>query len=229
MSVKYHDANVGVTLGGGGGGGGQTLIGVYQVGYFGSAGGTTATSLTVDINGYSGMYALISVMHRDTLTAPADCTLLDFTSYDGGQSLTQYVSVFKCPIDSSAKSLTFTQASSARISATVWALDNDFSLSKTGTYTFQYYMSALTISTNSLSFITFSAPYAQTTTSRRVWGVSDGAWLLQPMQTEYQLRHFSGIIPPSTTLKNSTLQQAASASFTVTSEAEVVVYTVSAA
>ena len=208
------------------GGGGASNIEVSQVGAFGGGAMNAVSSLTVTINGYSGSYALISVCHRDTVTTPAGCTLLDFTTYTS-ESTTNYTSVYKCAVDGAAKSITFTQASSARIGATVWVLDRDFTLTKTRTAEFGYYTSELSIESQALTYFTFSAPLAQDSGSS--WAISDGAWLCQVFPNAKQLRHFTGFIGPANQTRTSKIKQGTTASSQATSEAQVCVYTVTEA
>ena len=211
----------------GGGGGGASNIEVRQVGAFGGGAMNAASSLTVTINGYSGSYALISVCHRDTVATPAGCTLLDFTTYTSA-TFTNYTSVFKCAVDSAAKSITFTQASSARIGATVWVLDRDFTLTKTRTAEFGYYRSELSVESQALTYFTFSAPTAQTSGSAS-WAVSDGAWLCQALPTAQQLRHFTGFIGPADQTRTSKIKQGTTESTLAIADAQVCVYTVTEA
>lgn len=208
------------------GGGGASNIEVRQVGAFGSGAMDAKSSLTVTINGYSGSYALISVCHRDTVTTPAGCTLLDFATY-ATKEITNYTSVYKCAVDSAAKSITFTQASSARIGATVWVLDRDFTLTKTRTAEFEYYTSELSIESQALTYFTFSAPFAQD--SGRSWAISDGAWLCQVFPNAQQLRHFTGFIGPANQTRTSKIKQGTTASPLSISEAQVCVYMVTEA
>lgn len=212
------------------GGGGASNIEVRQVGAFGGSAMNAASSLTVTINGYSGSYALISVCHRDTVATPAGCTLLDFTTYTSA-TFTNYTSVFKCAVDSAAKSITFTQASSARIGATVWVLDRDFTLTKTRTAEFGesgYYRSELSVESQALTYFTFSAPTAQNEGSAS-WAVSDGAWLCQAFPNAKQLRHFTGFIGPADQTRTSKIKQGTTQSPLAISDAQVCVYTVTEA
>ena len=210
-----------------GGGGGASNIEVRQVGAFGGGAMNAASSLTVTINGYSGSYALISVCHRDTVATPAGCTLLDFTTYTSA-TFTNYTSVFKCAVDSAAKSITFTQASSVRIGATVWVLDRDFTLTKTRTAEFGYYISELSVESQALTYFTFSAPTAQNEGTAS-WAVSDGAWLCQAFPNARQLRHFTGFIGPADQTRTSKIKQGTTESNPATATAQVCVYTVTEA
>lgn len=208
-------------------GGGASNIEVRQVGAFGGGAMNAASSLTVTINGYSGSYALISVCHRDTVTTPAGCTLLDFTTYTS-ETFTNYTSVYKCAVDSAAKSITFTQASSARIGATVWVLDRNFTLTKTRTAEFGYYTSELSVESQALTYFTFSAPTTQTSGSAS-WAVSDGAWLCQALPPAQQLRHFTGIIGPADQTRTSKIKEGTTISVLAAATAQVCVYTVTEA
>ena len=203
------------------------ILEVRQVGAFGGGAMNAASSLTVTINGYSGSYALISVCHRDTVATPAGCTLLDFTTYTS-ETFTNYTSVYKCSVDSAAKSITFTQASSARIGATVWVLDRDFTLTKTRTAEFGYYTSELSVESQALTYFTFSAPTTQTSGSAS-WAVSDGAWLCQALPTAQQLRHFTGFIGPADQTRTSKIKQGTTQSALAAATAQVCVYTVTEA
>lgn len=207
----------------GSGGGGASNIEVRQVGAFGGGAMNAASSLKVTINGYSGSYALISVCHRATVATPAGCTLLDSTTYTS-EGFTNYTSVYKCAVDSAAKSITFTQASSVRIGATVWVLDRDFTLTKTRTAEFGYYISELSIESQALTYFTFSAPLAQN--SGVSWAISDGAWLCQAFPNAQQLRHFTGIIGPADQTRTSKIKEGTTVSNPATSNAQVCVYTV---
>lgn len=188
---------------GGGGSGSSSSPAIWEVGFFGRDEMTAAASITVTIDGYNGKCALIAVGHRDVLTAPEGCTLLDKSTFES-KGLTQYVSVYKYHITSASESLVFTQASSARIAATVWALDADYSLTKvnTKTETTNIYTTPVEVTTKEFSFVTFNAAYAQQSTGNREWPVSNGVWLnadLSVKLAHYYCRFYTGIIPASST------------------------------
>ena len=230
---------IGKALGSGGGSGGG--LAVWQVGYFGFGEGKPDTSITVEINGYKGKYALISVMHRAALTAPSGCILLDKTTYVNIDT-TQYVSVFKASIDSDSASFTFTQDESVRISATAWVIGINFTIDKVATGEFRYYIEKYNITASNLSFVTFSAVNSTSVyTAHDFVADSNGVWLCQPVphydgnntyKATPKLRHFSGVIPATAEERTVWVQEKTPASVDLssqTSEAQVVTYTISAA
>lgn len=199
----------------GGGGSGSSDLAVWKVGYVGNGEAETSTSITFKINGYSGKYALLSILHRNDLTAPSGCVLIDKTTFED-QGTTQYVSLYKYAITTDTTTLAFTQAN-GRICGTIWVVSGDYQLEKTDTKEFEYYTTSQNVKSTALSFLTFSAPIAQTSnTSIDVIARSDGIWMCQPIphytaayqfKYTYQLRHFTGIIPPSATEKTSWVKQ----------------------
>lgn len=242
MNIDIPSLLIGKAMSGGGGGGGTTGgLAVWQVGYFGFGEGKTATSIMVEIDGYNGKYALISVMHRAALTAPSGCILLDKTTCVKNNS-TQYVSVFKASIDSDSASFTFTQDESVRISATAWVIGTNFTLDKFATGEFRYYIEKYNITTSNLSFITFNAPASTTLyTTHDFVADSNGVWICQPVphydgynsyKATPQLRHFTGVILATAEERTVWVQEKTPASVDLssqTSEAQVVTYTISAA
>ena len=184
------------------GGGSFSSPAIWEVGFFGRDEMASAASITVTIDGYNGKYALIAVGHRADLTAPEGCTLLDKSTFES-KGITQYVSVYKHQIASASESLVFTQASSTRIAATVWVLDADYSLTKVDTKTeaTNIYTTPVEVTTKELSFLTFSAIFAQQSISNREWAFSNGAWLCADDYEgsryieHYYCRFFTGIVP----------------------------------
>ena len=122
----------------------KELPNVSLVGYSGDGAATAATSLDVWV-GISSGYKLISVMHREDLTTPSDCTLLDKSTYTTSLG-TQYVSLFKTTSTGLTGRITFTQASSARISATVWEFSDDFNVEKVDTKEWEIFTTAYNFS-----------------------------------------------------------------------------------
>lgn len=196
----------------GGGGGSPDLPTIWQVGAFGLGSAPVGTSIMVDIAGYNGKHALISVMHRDTVTTPSGCTLVDETTYTNG-GYTQTVSLYKAAIASDSFSVTFEQASNVRICANAWVVSDDYTLTKKSTDEFAYYQRKQNIAPESdaLVFFTFNATLAQTRYDPLdMVAESNGAWICQPWahhplvngafssgQNINQLRHFTGIVFPS--------------------------------
>lgn len=225
--------------GGGGGGGGQEDLAVWKVGFFGSAQGETTNSITVNINGWSGKYALISVMHRSELTAPEGCVLLDKqTLHD--YSYYQYISIFKYAIQSDSVSLAFNLAASGRNNATVWAVESDFQIGACDVVPWaDYFKTTLSIETERQSFLVFNAYTSQTARPNvNLSAESDGVWINQqhlgfiPPSTysnTSQVRHYTGMI--SSAQKASTLSWWFSdgGSVSTVAKAEVYVYAISKA
>ena len=239
MGIDIKSLLMGKAMGGGGGSGGS-VIQMHRVGAFGTAACEVATGIQLAINGYNGKYALISVCHRDTLTAPSGCILLDKSEFTYDE-FTQYVSLYKMSINSDSLSLTFNQASSARIGATAWVADADFSLSKISTGVFGYYMEKYSISAQGLTFFTFNAPTAQNQyTNIDVAADADCAMLCQIPTHHYykngvwgdeatfQLRHFTGLVFPNQTTKV-WQKNYANMEFNTPTQGQIVAYTISAA
>ena len=236
MSIDIPSLLMGKAMGGGGGGGSSDLA-VWKVGYVGDGEAVTSTSMNFNISGYNGKYALLSILHRNELTAPSGCVLLDKTTFED-EGMTQYVSLYKYAITTDTTTLKFTQ-SNGRICGTIWVVGGNYQLEKTDTKEFEYYTAAQAVKTTALSFLTFNAPIAQTSnTSIDVIAYSDGAWLCQPVphytavyqfKYTYQLRHFTGIIPPSASEKTSWVKEGAANQNTTISnnaKAQVCVYSI---
>lgn len=246
MSIDIKSLLMGKAMGGGGGGGGSSDLVVRNAGfYYQGAGSTTTVFVYCPFAGYNGKYALIAIMHRDTLTAPADCTLIDKTTYESN-GVTQYVSVFKAHIDSDLKVYQFIQPAYTRVCNSLWVVENDFQLEKISTTEFDYFAEKCQLKTTDQTFFTFNAVAGSS--SYDVAAVADGAWLNQPYvhtsifpmqsgalnydsaQTK-DLRFFSGLIPSTKTQKTTEIYQTAFASNTTHDpvKAQVVSYTISPA
>lgn len=231
MGIDILSYALGKAAGGGGGGGGSSGLGVWKVGGFADPAGKTGTSFSFTINGYNGKWALISVMHRDTLTAPTGCVLLDKSEFCDG-STTQYVSNFKMQLTSDSVTLVFSQASSQRYNVLVWAFDGDYTLEKKDTQTIKAYNEVShEFTTQELSFVTYSAYSGNTTSSSYSLPMSNGAWICWEGQiisvANPAIRHMTGIVPASSSPKSWWINQYNSYNATWSINAQVVVYTIS--
>lgn len=218
---------------GGGGSGGSSMLPVYEVGFFGNSAGQEITLIDISIKDLSGKYALISVMHRSNLTTPSGCELLDKSTHispDG--TTTQYVSLFKTLIANNDTTIRFQQAQSARMNASAWAFDSDYQLTKKETTEFRCFNwpNDLAIVSSDLTFFTFNIAITPSS-NWGLYGVSDGAWLCQDPTTQQQTRHFTGVVPASSSKTTRLIirQRALPTLITSDSTAQVVTYTISKA
>lgn len=199
---------------------------VRKVSYYGDGNATAATS--IQVVGLSSSNTLISVMHRDDLTAPEDCVLLDKSTYTTGQG-TQYVSVFKRRA-STAALLTFTQASSARIAATAWAIgypQQDFSLEKLDTQAFELFTGFTYERAKDFLFATVSSLGSTGSTTVYVDADSKNFWLNAPSVlgvNQTVLRHFTGIHFPSDNPIDVTIGEKHTGSDTFNTMGQAVIY-----
>lgn len=218
---------MGKAAGGGGSGGGSDQPAIWVGGYEGGGPAGEMYNRIVRITGWNGKYALITFVCRSDLTViPSGAVQLDKSTYNDGTNI-QYVYVFKYHVTTDDVQLEFGNNTLDRKAASWWLLDRDFSLTKTVTSDlFEYYTQGYSLTTTQLSFITFSAYAAQTSTELSVWANCDGAWINQPLPGAYQLRHFSGIIPASSVEKNTKVMQSSNMSTPVTAKAQVVAYTI---
>lgn len=198
----------------------STNYALYNMGFFGDPSGPTISSISVSINGHQGEYAIICVMHRDTLTPPSGCELLASPKSAYGD---QWVSVYKCYLNSQSVTLAFVQNSNARMCATAWTINTDYSLDYSNTVAFQFYLNDAVIQTTGLTFVVFNSFYAQS--SGVSYPVSDGAWICRANMDVMQYRHFSGVIPPTTSQKTTHIKQGTNVSPADT-YGEIVVYSI---
>lgn len=231
MGIDILSYALGKAAGGGGGGGGSSGLAVWQVGEYGDPSGSLVDMLTAAINGYNGKWALVSVMHRDTLTAPSGCELIDKSEFDDSGNK-QFVSNFKIRLTSDSVSLTFTQATSARMNINVWAFDGEFSLEKTDTQVIKGYNEiSHEFTTQEMSFVTYSAYSGQTSASSYSMPMSNGAWLIAGKHSTHSVlisayRHMTGIVPASSSPKSWWINQYNGYSATYNINAQVVVYSI---
>lgn len=223
--------------GGGGGGGGEEELAMWRIGFFGSGGGEPTNSITMTINGYSGKYALITVMHRSDLqTPPSGGVLLDKqTINDLGYP--QHISIFKHKIKSDSVSLTFAQVSADRMNGSAWVVDSDFQLGPCDKINWSdYFNNVLSFTTTQQSFLAFNAINSQNQSvhykaeSNEVWINQQHPGFEPPatFNTRAQVRHYSGFIPPGE--KTVTLSWwKGTATITANCKAEVYVYAISKA
>lgn len=166
---------------------------ISKVGYFGDPGGALTNSLEITIAGFSGYYALITIMHRDTITVPQGFTLLDETTFD-----MQTISIYKYLVASSSDTLTIQQANAVRMNASVWCVGQDFAITRISRHQASYYVDVLDLTvSNELSLVTFNAYYSSTQ-SDRYQTDSDGVWLNIPLLSPTQIRQYTGIVYAAT-------------------------------
>lgn len=214
---------------GGGGSGGSDQPAIWVGGYEGGGSAGSMYSRILRITGWNGKYALITFMTRSDLTViPSGAVQLDKSSLSD-IGIDQSIYVFKYQVTTDDVMLEFGSNVNDRKSASWWLLDRDFSITKTVTSElFEYFNTSYSLVTKENTFITFSAANAQSDQSNRVWAYSDGAWINQPFPIDYQLRHFSGIIPGSKSEKITKITQKNSSNI-VTMPAtlgQVVAYTI---
>ena len=193
---------------GGGGSGGSDQPAIWCGGYEGDGPAGTMYNRIVRITGWNGKYALITFMTRSDLTViPTGAVQLDKSTLND-IGIDQSIYVFKYHVTTDDVQLDFGSNVNDRKAASWWLLDRDFSLTKTVTSDlFEYFNTSYSLVTKGNTFITFNAANAQTDQSNKVWAYSDGAWINQPIPIDYQLRHFSGIIPGSKSEKITKITQ----------------------
>ena len=113
MSIKYHDLNVGVTLGGGGGGGGNVDPQYEIAGFHGAIAGDSSASLSCAVSGSTGAKCLLVIMHRSEITSISNGMTLVHKTGDGWQ----WISVYEKVMQADSETYVITLASSARVCA----------------------------------------------------------------------------------------------------------------
>lgn len=109
MSIRYHDLNVGVTLGGGGG---ATAYPQYEIrGLHGSNQGDLRETLSCSVSGLAGAKCLLVVMHRAAITSVSNGMTFVYKTSDGWQ----WISIYEKIMQADSETYVVTQASSARI------------------------------------------------------------------------------------------------------------------
>lgn len=227
------------SCGGGGGGGGEKTVAMWRIGFFGSGGGEPTNSITVTINGYSGKYALITVMHRSDLqTPPSGCILLDKQAVIGGD-YQQYISIFKYNIKSDSVSLQFSQVSALRMNASAWVADSDFQLGPCDKINWgDYFNNVLSFTTKQQSFLAFNSIGTHTQQAIHYKAESNEVWINQQhpgfeppvtFNATAYVRHYSGVIPPGEKTVNLSWWVWGGATITTICNAEVYVYAISKA
>lgn len=100
--------------------------------YFGVYEGAVTTSLNCTITGAVGVWAVLVIMHRDSITLPNGWTLVDNrvnpkTSETG--NINQEISIYKKQMVSAKETVVITQASSVRMCATSFIFGSDVNIS----------------------------------------------------------------------------------------------------
>lgn len=99
--------------------------------YFGTYEGSTADSLSCLINGARDLYAVLVIMHRDTLTMPNGWILVDnrvnptATQTDGTPTQHQEISIYKKKMVASPETVVVTQASAVRMNGSYFLFNRD--------------------------------------------------------------------------------------------------------
>lgn len=113
-------------------GGGGSNIKYAGDAYFGDYEGGVTSSLSCTITGAVGAYAVLVIMHRDTITLPSGWVLIDNkvnpkTSATG--NVNQEISIYKKQMVSAQETVVISQASSARMCATSFIFGSDVNIS----------------------------------------------------------------------------------------------------
>ena len=100
--------------------------------YFGDYDGTVVSSLSCTIKGAVGAYAVLVIMHRDSITLPSGWTLVDNrvnpkTSATG--NINQEISIYKKQMTAASETVVISQSSSARMCATSFIFGSDINIS----------------------------------------------------------------------------------------------------
>jgi hypothetical protein len=103
----------------GSGGGGGLDFNCTPYCYLGTYAADAKTSLSATISDLSGKFAVVIITRRDSVTLTSGWTLVEDRLYSNGQ----YNSIYTKTLASNSESLTITQASSVRMSASIWIFD----------------------------------------------------------------------------------------------------------